>query len=102
MGKPLEATSGHGDGWSVELDGGGGSAWRGLAGALALGGSEAGIRVCGFCVRAQSQCRPKQATVGARRCCSEVGAEGNGLGEVPGVEEETIRCLAGAPVRRSG
>ena len=33
MRKPLVAKSGHGDGWSVELDGGGGSARRGLAGA---------------------------------------------------------------------
>ena len=33
MRKPLVAKSGHGDGWSVELGGGGGSARRGLAGA---------------------------------------------------------------------
>jgi len=33
MSKSLVAKSGHGDGWSVELDGGGGSARRGLAGA---------------------------------------------------------------------
>ena len=33
MGKPKEAKSGHGDGWSVELDGGGDPARRGLAGA---------------------------------------------------------------------
>ena len=28
--------------------------------------------------------------------------DGSGLGEVPGVEAEPMRCLAGAPVRRSG
>ena len=33
MRKPLVAKSGHGDGWSVELNGGGGWARRGLAGA---------------------------------------------------------------------
>ena len=33
---------------------------------------------------------------------AEVGAEGSGLGEVPGVEAEPMHCLAGAPVRRSG
>ena len=33
MRKPLVAKSGHGDGWSVELNGGGGSARRGLTGA---------------------------------------------------------------------
>ena len=33
MRKPLVAKAGHGDGWSVEHDGGGGSARRGLAGA---------------------------------------------------------------------
>jgi len=43
MGKPLEATSGHGDGWSVKLDGGSSSAWRGLAGASRPGFSR-GLR----------------------------------------------------------
>ena len=28
--------------------------------------------------------------------------DGSGLGEVPGVEAEPMRCLARAPVRRSG
>jgi len=48
---------------------GGGPARRCIAGAPTLGDSRAGIRVCGFCVRAQSQCRPGQGTVRARRCC---------------------------------
>ena len=40
---------------------------------------------------------------GARgRFAAKVGVDGSGLGEVPGVEAEPMRCLAGAPVRRSG
>jgi hypothetical protein len=48
---------------------GGGPARRCFAGALALGDSRTGIRVCGFCVCAQSQSRPGQGTVRARRRC---------------------------------
>ena len=31
-----------------------------------------------------------------------LGAEGSGLGKDPGVEAESVRCSAGAPVWRSG
>jgi len=40
---------------------------------------------------------------GARgRFAAKVEVDGSGLGEVPGVEAEPMRCLAGAPVQRSG
>ena len=68
---------------SVTLVGDGGSAAAGNAGELALGGSEAGVWVCGFGVRAQGQRRPWQGTVGlgsaaARSAAAEQGVCGGG------------------------
>jgi len=65
----LAALSGPGEAGCGARCVGGGPARRCIAGALALGDSWTGIRVCGFCVHAQSQWRPGQGTVRARRRC---------------------------------
>ena len=75
---------------SATLVGDGGSAAAGNAGELALGGSEAGIWVCGFGMRAQGQRRPWQGTVGlgsaaARSTAAEKGMCGGG--------SAGVRCL---------
>ena len=67
--------------------------WRlggaGLADELALGGSEAGIWVCGFGMRAQGQRRPWLGTAGlgsaaARSAAAEQGGCGGGSAGVRG------------------
>ena len=69
MGKPLEATSGHGDGWSVELDGGGGSAWRGLAGAGRSGFSR-GLRHTIMSAKVREKVLKLTGVRGGRSCCA--------------------------------
>ena len=74
---------------SVTLVGDGGSAAAGNADELALGGSEAGIWVCGFGMRAQGQRRPWQGTAGlgsaaARSAAAEQGVCGGGSAGVRG------------------
>ena len=75
---------------SATLVGDGGSAAAGNAGELALGGSEAGIWVCGFGMRAQGQRRPWQGTAGlgsaaVRSAAAEQGVCGGG--------SAGVRCL---------
>ena len=88
---------------SVTLVGDGGSAAAGNAGELALGGSKAGIWVCGFGMRAQGQRRPWQGMVGlgnasARSAAAEQGVCGGGsagmrcLGTDVGHELQQLRA----------
>ena len=74
---------------SATLDRGGGSAAAGNADELVLGGSKAGVWVCGFGVRAQGQRRPWQGTVrlgsaAARSAAADLGLCGGGGAGVRG------------------
>ena len=67
----------------MTLVGDGGSAAAGNSSELVLGGSEAGVWVCGFGVHVQGERRPWQGTVGigsaaARSAAAEQGLCGGG------------------------
>jgi len=92
MGKPLEATSGHGDGWSVELDGGGGSAAQvsPAFGKLAkLGSKQGGFGSGMFSVPRRTWLGPWQDTLGlgswVRRSMRLDSSERGGLGPRDGL-----------------